>query len=364
MSKSRLYLNQLESQSVTLKRFYGNSVQTAKGHFATLFSMIPSLKGKAFVKYPDLKIDSIASALKQHGYETRFFSAFHSKTFDNTANFLLKRGFQHYDVLRPMLSEEEYSKKFRWGVEDRVYFKHFFNYFDANQNSGSTPQFYTLSTIVNHFPFNSVPDGLSVIHSEPDSLNEDYENSVHLTDKGIALFFEELKKRNLIEKSIIIITGDHAFPMGEHGNYHLEAGYHEESFLIPFFLLWEGKLVPQKLDKVGSQLDIAPTILDLLSLSVKDHNFQGHSIFNPQKGNYYIPLIQPYAKHFSLIQYPYKYRFFSKTQSKYLYDLDKDPMEQENSIRVLSEKERETFMQGMCRLYLTQKAIELNQIRP
>ena len=45
--------------------------------------------------------------------------------------------------------------------------------------------------------------------------------------------------------------------MGLHGNYHLEAGYHEDSFRIPFFMTWPAKLSPQKISKASSQMDIA-----------------------------------------------------------------------------------------------------------
>ena len=55
------YMRTLRDQSVFVEQFYGNSIQTAKGHFALLFSSIPSLTGKTFVRFPDLKKDSIAS---------------------------------------------------------------------------------------------------------------------------------------------------------------------------------------------------------------------------------------------------------------------------------------------------------------
>ena len=95
---------------------------------------------------------------------------------------------------------------------------------------------------------------------------------------GLKVFFEELKKRPTLKDSLVIITGDHAFPLGEHGNYNLEAGYHEESFHIPFFMVWDGVLTPQKITNPASQIDIGPTIMDLLTIDDQNTSFQGKSI--------------------------------------------------------------------------------------
>ena len=90
------FLNSLQDQSVFVEQFYGNSIQTAKGHFSLLFSVIPSLTGKTFVRFKDLNIPSIATVLKSTGYDTHVFSAYLNKKFDNEADFLLK------EVLIPM----------------------------------------------------------------------------------------------------------------------------------------------------------------------------------------------------------------------------------------------------------------------
>ena len=73
-----------------------------------------------------------------------------------------------------------------------------------------------------------------LIYSTPKTIQQHYANSIRLVDLGIETFYNELKKRQLFDDSLVIITADHAFPLGLHGNYHLEAGYHEDSFRIPF----------------------------------------------------------------------------------------------------------------------------------
>lgn len=354
------YLNQLKSTSVVVDRFYGNSIQTAKGHFGLLFSFIPSLKGKVFVKYPDIRIKSIASVLSDNGYESIAFSAYHNRNFDNTTSFFLTHGYDEYETVRSYLTPKDFDDRLDWGVKDEVYFKRFFEYFD--QRSSNAPTFYTLMTIANHFPFNSMKPKDKLIYPSPQDIHENYANSVHLVDRGIARFYEELKKRGLFENSLVIITSDHAFPMGAHGNYHLESGYHEDSFRIPFFMTWPAKLAPQTIKKVASQMDVAPTILDLLSISEESSNFQGGSIFDGSSAPIF--LVQPYAKHFSVVRFPYKYRFFEDTQKEYVYDLVADPFEKNSIIQDVPTILIEQFRSDLKTMYQSQFALERNQVRP
>ena len=357
------FLNELMDQSVYIDQFYGNSIQTAKGHFATLFSVVPSVTGKAFVRYNDLKLPSIATVFKENGYDTTVFSGFYKRSFDNTEAFLLERGFNQFQVVRDYVSKEELEDKLRWGVRDDVYYKHFLDVFTDKIRSTGQSQFYFLPTISNHFPFNSLKPHHRYIYDETDGLKQDYQNSVHLVDRGLSYFFKELKARGLSKEVLVIVTSDHAFPMGLHQNYHLEAGYHNDSFRIPFFMVWDTVLPPQKIQGAYSQMDILPSLMDLLNLSFSNSTFQGVTIFKEDRRNP-IYLIQPYGKHFSIIRHPYKYRLFTKTMTEYVYDLDQDPMETTNIKSTLTTDQLEQFRTDIQQIYANQYHIEQNLFLP
>jgi arylsulfatase A-like enzyme len=352
------FLNELKTNSVFVHPFYGNSIQTAKGHFALLFSTIPSLKGKAFVKYPAVKMQSIASVLHDNGYHTVAFSAHENPDFDNARNFFTQHGYKIYETVQPYLTPDDAQHRLRWGVKDDVFFKRFFDYFDRQSKRG--PTFYTLITIANHFPFNSMSPKDRLIVPNPQSLQDHYANSIHLVDQGIQTFYSELKKRGLYENSLVIITADHAFPMGAHGNYHLEAGYHEDSFRIPFFMTWPSMLTPEIIQHAGSQMDVPITILDALSISVSNTNLSGQSLLSRSPRPIY--LVQPYAKHFSVIRYPYKYRFFAKTEQEFVYNLHDDPLETTSIKNGISSEQLTQFRKDMKRMYLSQSALASDQV--
>jgi len=353
------YMRDLREKSVYIPQFYGNSIQTAKGHFGLLFSVVPSLTGKTFVRFPELKLPSMASVFKQNGYDTSIFSAYYKKQFDSTDAFLLARGFDRFDVVEPLLSDAELKNRLRWGVEDAVFYQHFFRYFEDRVAESTKPQFFFLPTIANHFPFNSLKPHQKKLYPNSDGFIEDYANSVHLTDRGVQVFFEELKRRGLERDVLVVITGDHAFPMGLHKNYHLEAGYHEDSFRIPFFMVWDGVLAPQKLDGAFSQMDILPTMIDMLELQFPYSTFQGESIFVKERQNP-VFLVQPYGKHVSVVRYPYKYRLFTKTMQEYIYDVEIDPMEAHNIFRQVDDALIQQFRADMQQVFANQKLIKEN----
>lgn len=362
------FLNQLKNESIYIPHFYANSIQTAKGHFAILFSVIPSISGKVYQKYPDINLKSIGSVLQKAGYDTMFFEAHDNIHFDNTHYFLTHHGFNKVKTVTKYLNDDDNKTSSIWGVSDENFYKGFFDYWDHKKFK--KPQFIVLSTIANHYPF-EIPQTESDRIYPPSSelknptrwMKQNYANSVHLTDRALKQFFEELKKRNLLNKSIIIMTGDHPFPLGEHGNYHLEAGYHEESFRTPFFLMWEGHLKPRILKDAFSQMDIAPTLVDLLSLEIGKNQFGGISIFdaNPRHP---IFCIQPYGKQLCVIAYPLKYRFHEKTNREFLYNLETDPLETTNIISKATSEQKTFFRSQIQHIYLNQDALRKDQFLP
>ena len=79
--------------------------------------------------------------------------------------------------------------------------------------------------------------------------------------------------------------------------------------------------------EAASQLDIAPTIIDLLQLRETSH-FVGRSLF---KGNgpTPVPMVQPYdGVHLAAVLYPFKLEVHDSSNQRHLYDLSQDPDEE------------------------------------
>ena len=351
-----------------VEKFYGNSIQTCKGQFAIFFSMIPSFKGKVFVNYPDTKFYSLPQMMRDNGYTTIFFQGDEDINLDNSYSFLGKNGFSYVESVKPMLGPGDKEFIWGWGVQDDVLYKRFFERLDRihTQQKDKAPFFAGIATISNHMMFNNVPQHLRKLYQQPKSWKECYANSINFTDSCLTQFFKELASREYLQNSIVIITGDHSFPVGEHNLYHNEASFFDEFFRTPFLMVWENRLFPERITTIPyCQMDIAPTIVDLTKLTSERNHFEGVSMYGVRK-IHPIYLIQPYSGgYIAVLNYPYKYIKPLKSEGKreMLFRLDHDPKETINLIEYTDNAVKLKNLQDKMQfIYLNQMLIEQNEV--
>ncbi len=358
--------NALIKSGLYIDRFYGNSIQTCKGQAAVFFSILPSVNGKIFVDYPQLNVGGFPSLLKDAGYNTIFFQAFHNLKFDNTADSMARAGFN------TVKSYAEYRRKvdrpfiWGWGVEDRIFYERAFELIDSQHAvNPDKPLFVSLMTVGTHIPCDGMPVESRSIFKDPKNIKEKYSNALRLSDSQLPRFFELLKQRKYLDNTIVIITADHSFPMKEHGLYNNEICFYDEAFRIPFLLIWDGVIKPERIKgKVYSQIDIGPTIADLAGIGKGRNNMTGISIFD-RRSEHPVYLIQPYnGKFLQVVDYPMKFVEHLKTGKEYLFNLENDPKETVNLLDGSYDPAAVTKLRGSLNaIYLNQKLIEENRIR-
>tara|TARA_B100000809_G_scaffold254591_1_gene291974 strand:+ start:1827 stop:3689 length:1863 start_codon:yes stop_codon:yes gene_type:complete len=359
------YFNSMIKKGVYIDRFYGTSVQTVKGHFSTLFSLLPLIKGKVYKDYEHNNFKSLPMCLKDVGYNTFFFNGHNSTGFDNTRSMMLTHGFDTYLIGKELMDESFKESWGSWGLSDDELYRQVFNYLEKD-NKGNSPKFITITPSYHHVPF-SVPREKRELYESPFSLKSRYANSIRLVDNGFKVFFDELKKRPEFRNSLIIITADHAFPVGNHNIYFNEIGYYEESFRIPCLILWENHLIP-RVDKnhIFSQLDIAPTILENINALPEFHHFQGQDMLGGSSEKKPVFLIQPYnGTILCSIDFPFKYLKRLRTDEEWLFNLDEDPLENKNLIDLPGNNALlDELRKSLKYCFLNQYLIENNQIIP
>ncbi len=358
--------NSLINRGLYIDRFYANSIQTCKGQAAVFYSILPSFKGKLFVDNTDLNISGFPAILTEAGYQTVFFQAFHDLKFDNTKNSLLKAGFSEVKSYAEYRRKEDRPSIWGWGVEDKVFYERFFEMLDSmHAKSPEKPVFASLMTIGTHIPCDGLPVEKRTIYKDPQNIKEKYSNALRLSDSQLPRFFELLKERKYLENSIVIITSDHSFPMKEHGIYSNEVCFYDETFRIPFLVIWDGVVKPERInDRAYSQIDIGPTITDMIGISEASNNMTGISVFD-RKTDHPVYLIQPYnGKFLQTVNYPLKYITHLKTGKEYLFDLEKDPGEKVNlMLQGHNMKELNGLKESLNAVYLNQQLIDGNRIK-
>jgi len=179
-----------------------------------------------------------------------------------------------------------------------------------------------------------------------DTIDLQYDASVKFVDNSIGYLIDFLKKTGLFQNTIIGIYADHGMGLNSNKNRNLVASFYDDYIKIPLIFYQHG-IPPQLVSSTRSLLDIAPTILDLISVSSPSH-FKGKSLLSN------IESFEKYSIHENLNRGPcdfeskkinialrtkeYKYIFqeSSKCSSPELiglYDLKNDPIEKFNIIK-------------------------------
>lgn len=103
-------------------------------------------------------------------------------------------------------------------------------------------------------------------------------------DKAVGEIISQLELAGKLEDTVIIISGDH-YPYGLTLNEINELSTYErdgtfEKYQMPF-LIWSGAMhEPVKVDKVGSSLDILPTVLNLFGIEYDSRLLMGRDILS------------------------------------------------------------------------------------
>jgi len=261
------FLDSLAEQSIVFDQFYSSGIHTSNGIYSTLFGL-PTLLQRHPMK-PTESIQpytGIAYTLKKDGYQTAYFCT-HDAEFDNMAGFLSNNGFQQ------IVSEKDYPKekiKSTLGVPDHVLFEEALPRL-RQFSMKSKPFFAAFLTASDHIP-HIIPDG---IQFQPHS-NEMNKKIVEYADWSIKHFLELAQKESWYNNTIFVFTADHG--NARDSQYGMTLSFHHTPCIIFIPQSIQSK---QKLNTLGTQLDIYPTIMGLLNVSYINNTF-GRDILHEQ----------------------------------------------------------------------------------
>ncbi len=172
---------------------------------------------------------------------------------------------------------------------------------------------------------------------------KDYLRCIASVDDGVGRMLAYLKKAGLEKNTIVIYCSDQGFYLGEHGWFDKRWMY-EESLHTPLLVRWPERIKPQsKNDLLVSNLDFAPTFLELAGAQ-PPRDMQGKSLVPVFKGakpkdwrkthyyHYYEAGGHGVPIHYGVTDGRQKLiRFPDPNLNTWEYfNLDKDPMEMKN----------------------------------
>jgi arylsulfatase A-like enzyme len=165
-----------------------------------------------------------------------------------------------------------------------------------------------------------------------DSDYNRYLNLVHHMDFFLRDLVAQYKEHGLYENTVFVFLGDHGEGFGEHLQRFHDTCAYEEGLRVPFLIHHGDRFAGGKrYVPLASQLDVVPTVLDLLDFDVRPGALEGRSLLQRP---------DPERRLFSACFYTRtclagfqgrtKYIHWFDDMEDQLFDLDADPSEQNN----------------------------------
>lgn len=281
------FMSGLSRESLSLPFFFSQVFFTSDSDFSTLTSLYPLVNHVVHGVSFRNEFRTLPGVLASRGYRTVWASPVR-KTFWNASRMNKALGF-----------EETYGQEdLGGGPVGGLYLSDsdFLSKMGGILAAGRSPFFAMLLTFSSHHPFKlkGVPEAIPAgsFPAEMDSETMDYLNSMRVLDGAIGNFFQELEKRGLLENTLIVIYGDHSSPILSRVRgvlkmcRELPQSQTVGRFLgsrVPCLFIHRGHLPAQTNPKICGQIDLAPSILDLMGVQAP-FEFLGSSVFSGESG--------------------------------------------------------------------------------
>lgn len=261
----------LANAGMFCRNIYATGNRTVRGIEASLCSYPPT-PGNSIVRRPGGEhIFSLPQLFKDKGYQTSFLYGGRSY-FDNLGQFAKTNGFGR---IVDQSDFDSISFKTIWGVCDEDLFGKAISHLDTLHSSGR-PFFTTILTVSNHSPYLYPPGRIAA-----DPKEQRRENAVQYADYCIGKFIRDARSHSWFDSTVFVFLADHGARV--YGSQVIPM----ESYRIPI-LIYCPSLIPigQPIDVLGSQLDLAPTILGLLNFDYNSEFF-GRDLLQVPEGRHW-----------------------------------------------------------------------------
>lgn len=263
------YFDTLIAEGMLFSRAYATGNRTVRGIEASLAGF-PPIPGQSVVKRPGGKgLFTLPSVLQANGYNTAFIYGGRSY-FDNLGAFAKSNGF---DLVIDQTDFRQNTFSTIWGVCDEDLFNNSLEILDSLHGT-SMPFFATLLTVSNHRPY-LYPTGR--VPFDPAAKRR--EHAVHYADFSLFQFLRNARDHAFFDSTLFVVLGDHGARV--YGSEQIPM----DSYEIP--ILFYGPEVVQageRITRVGSQMDLPSTILDVLNFDYNSEFF-GRSLLRPETGD-------------------------------------------------------------------------------
>jgi phosphoglycerol transferase MdoB-like AlkP superfamily enzyme len=259
------HMDALAHESLWFSDLYATGNRTVRG-LEALSLALPPTPGQSIVRRPHNEVlFSLGSILEDNGY-TPLFAYGGYGYFDNMNAFFDANDYRSID--RRSIPAQDIEFENIWGVADEHLYDHVLREIDREKaERPERPVFVHIMTTSNHRPYTYPPGRIDI----PSGTGR--EGAVKYTDYAIGHLLQEARRRDWFRDTVFVITADHG------ANARGSSSIPVDKYRIPLFVYSPAHVPARRVDRLMSQIDIAPTLLGLLDFSYYT-KFLGHDLLH------------------------------------------------------------------------------------
>ncbi|MFN7144811.1 MAG: LTA synthase family protein, partial [Myxococcota bacterium] len=217
----------------------------------------------------------LPALLKELGYRSAFFQTADER-FESRGSLVRHMGFDLFrsrDTLRgPPFETVNY-----FGVEDRAMLAPGLAW--STKEEG--PFFATYLTLTSHHDYGTPSHWEKREFPGYPARQQEYLNAVRYVDDFVGKLVASYEEAGLLDNTLFVVLGDHGEAFGEHGRSMHDLVIYEEGLRIPMVLYGPGVLPGTGVVEGNrQQIDVLPTVLDLLGVRAEGGSLPGRSLFS------------------------------------------------------------------------------------
>jgi lipoteichoic acid synthase len=340
------FLDELAESSLLMERAYTTVPRSSKASVGVNCGIEPPLYPGPEFEPGGIPVPCLASLLKGQDYQTVFFAST-SNTMDNFD--AVARGFGYEEIYSSeVMDTEGFQITNTFGYEEDIMLGPSEEWLKEH---GDEPFMAEYFTGTGHYGYECVPNRYGYESFSEDEEIDRYHNCLRMLDHFLENLFDQYKKLGLYEDTVFVLFGDHGEGFGEHGRYLHGDTIYEEGLRIPM-LVHDPKRFQsgERVEELSSQIDILPTVLDVLGYEVRNGQYPGYSLLRqlPEDRTLNFSCITN-RKCLASLKGDEKFIHHYNNEPDELFDLSEDPSEEQNLASERSKEELDERRQNLLR---------------
>jgi len=208
-------------------------------------------------------------------------------------------------------------------------------------------------TLPANVPASLQREGRAFDHAQLRRMLANYLGKIALVDQCVGRLAEAMRARGTWDRALVFFTADHGEMMGAHGAL-TKGRFYEESARVPLFVRWPRRIPPGRSPAPVQMMDVYPTIVEAIGGTLSPGRF-AKSLLPVATGEK--DSVRPIAVSeigdkapLRMMACDRRFKYWADEQREYLFDLERDPLEQHD---IAQESEHRETLHTMREKLLT-----------